>query len=76
MREKQIAIIFLEIFLIVVILAILLAVVIPEVGQLLKKNEPEPPEETLQSTLSAMRYGYWGQPQPGPAFWIQFAGCS
>jgi hypothetical protein len=80
MREKQIAVIFLEIFLIVVILALLLAVVIPEVFQLIRKGEPEPPEETVPSSPAAMRYECQGRSQPGqsgPESWLQFvAGCS
>ena len=56
MREKQIAGIFLEIFLIVLILALLLAVVIPQVGELLEKDEAEPPEEAFQKAPAARQF--------------------
>ncbi len=50
MQEKQVAGLFLEIFVIVVILGLLLAITIPHLGQMMSKSKPVSPETEFQNT--------------------------
>ncbi len=54
MKEKQVAGIFLEIFVVVLILSLLLAVAIPHVGQMLSKSKAVSRETELQNIRTAV----------------------